>query len=1171
MPGHSAGFSGSGQGGLRSTIRLQEEFVDAKIITTRGSGQTNVKINHFKGNDPSKWNRGIPTYEYANLGEIYDGIDFKLRATGNNCEKLFFVHPDADPARIKMRLEGADRLDVNSIGQLDVTTADGLVTFTKPIAYQLIDGQKHSVDVAYELSDSQYGFTIGKYDNSRLLVIDPLLASTYLGGSGMDGADGIPNIDIALNSEGDVFVAGITQSADFPTSPESYQTEVIGESDIFLAKFDQDLKTLKAATVIGGDSIEHHPRICLDAAGNIYLVGTTNSANYPTTLGSFDGDLSGEWDVFVSKLNGNLSILMASTYLGGEGMEGRHTDLMLDPSGDCFVAGHTDHSSFPTTAGAFNENYTGGSSDLFVSRLDTSLSVLVASTLIGGSLQDEGTVNIALTDEGNIVLFGSTGSDDYPITPAAYDTSFNGPYSQGQYDLDLCVSILDNSLVYLLASTFLGGNNFERAYRLAVAGNGDVYVTGHTASPDYPVTPGAFDDAHNGFDETFVTRLDGSLTSLLSSTYFTPGDAGGGFFSSMAFDTNGDLWLVGGSGEADFPVTGNAYDTTYNGGDLDAIIVKLGYECDTLLYATFLGGSGRDLDAAITAIDGDVFVAGYTASSNFPSEGNSYDQSYNGYQDAYVARFTLNMFTAITGGQAVNDIGICMGVCLVDYDNDNYPDLFVPVHDGNNRLYRNKGDGSFSEPSGNIIANDDSSNAGCWADFDNDGDLDAYLANGLHESVVNYYYMNNGDGSFTKIIDDAVVFDQAASITAVCADYDNDGALDIFTPSWMFAGLSNDQLYRGVGDGTFIKITSSAIVSNEDPSGLSLWTDYDDDGDQDLIVSKVGAGASDMLFMNDGGEFTAITGLEILTVERGQGFDFGDFDNDADQDLFIPTWEGHNSALFENSGGGMYTRVTDQPITSDGHWSTASCSGDFDNDGDLDIFMVNDNNYEDRTDHFYINDGNGVFSSYVDSFFVNHTGNYSCKVTAGDYDRDGDLDLYVVNWYIGEPNLLYRNNNNGNNWLEVSLEGTVSNRSGIGAKVRVLANINGIPKWQMRELRIHMSSRSQSPLEFHFGLGDASIIDSVKVEWPSGMIDVQTAVSVNQFLVITETRCGDANSDEEVNVGDAVYLINYVFRGGPAPDPIDAGDANADGDINVGDAVYLINYIFKGGSPPACG
>lgn len=1156
-------------------VCLWEEALDGKVDDIIGINQVNISISDFHGLDKGRWLNNIPAYDIVDLGEVYDGIELKLKAYGNNVEKLFIVKPGARPEAIKVRLNGCREIRLDRKGRLEAVTEAGTVNFTCPEAYQIIDGIKKYVDAAYAINDKEYGFEVGRYDLKYPLIIDPLLASTYLGGNGQEGWDYIPTITMTLDQDRNVFVAGMTRSLDFPTTPGAIQGIVDGDYDIFIAQFDSELTTLLASTVLGGEATEERPTsIVADAEGNVFVVGATNSTDFPTTPSANDPNLSGSHDIFISKLDGSLTTLLASTYLGGDGSE-QDCSMALDPGGNVFVVGVTPGTGFPTTSGAYSEEYNGGSSDLYITKFAPDLSSILASTFVGGSRHDERSPGIAIDYEGNIFLLGSTGSDDYPTTAFAYDDSFNGPFTLSQYDLDLCVSKLSNDLTTLLASTFFGGAEFERAYQITVDDNGNVYLTGHTASLDFPIISGAFDENHNGFDETFVSKLDGNLSNLLGSTYFTPDGVGGGYFIGMETDDNGDLWLAGGSASIDFPVTGNGYDTTYNGGEQDAIIVKLGADCDTLLYSSFLGGSGRELDAAIAVVNPDeIFVTGYTNGGGFPVTPMAYDTNYHGNQDAYIAKLALKQFTRITDGPHINTNGLTLGVNWIDYDNDDYPDLFVPVRDGLNRLYRNNGDGSYSEVPGNIIIQDGNSNGGCWADFDNDGDLDAYVHNGLHENLVNYYYLNNGDGTFTKITDDIIATEAAASMVAVCADYDNDGVLDIFTTTWLFSGICPVQLYHGIGNGHFTKITEGPIVEYVDPTGGAYWTDYDDDGDQDLVVSTPDAGESDIIYKNAGGEFTVVTGFDYLNEPRGQDYNFGDFDNDGDQDLFIPTWEGNNSALYENLGGGNFSKITDQPITSDGHWSTAGCLGDFDNDGDLDIFLVNDNNSEARPDYFYINDGTGYFTSFVDSAYVDDPGSFSCKVAPGDYDRDGDLDLYLANWYTEEPDLLYRNNGNSNGWIIVKPEGTESNRSAIGSKVRVLANIGGSPVWQMRELRSHVSSRAQSPLELHFGLGDAAIIDSLIVEWPSGILQILTDVDVNQILGIVEEMplyiCGDANGDEGVNVGDVVYLVNLIFHNGPMPDPEEAGDVNCDGNVNVGDAVYLGNYIFQPDAPLPC-
>jgi hypothetical protein len=936
-----------------------------------------------------------------------------------------------------------------------------------------------------------------------------LLATTFLGGSDIEGAHRAPQIDVTSDAAGNVIVVGITRSADFPTTPGAIQDSINGEEDIFIAKFDSNMTTLLAATLLGGTQSEQCPSICTDNAGNVFVAGATQSTDFPTTPGAYDLELSGSSDVFISKLDASLSTLIASTYLGGDGTVERGIGLVVDEGGRVFVAGFTYHESYPTTAGAYDEDYNGGASDLYISRLDNNLSSLEASTFIGGSGPDEHLNVLGVDPGGNIVLLGSTGSDDYPTTASAYDTSFNDIITQGPLARDLCVTVLDSDLANLLASTYLGGDGFDRAYGLTVAGNGDVYVTGHTSSLDFPTTAGVFDDEYDGFSETFVSRFSNDLTQLLGSTYFTPNGAGDGYFINMSVGSECNLWLVGGSAEVDFPVTENAYDQTYNGGELDAVLVKLSDEFDSLLYATFLGGSGREIDAAVALqAGGRVYLAGYTSSSDFPALDNCYDTSYNGNQDAYIARFTTRMFTGIEDGPHVNTPGQAMAVSWIDFDNDNDLDLYIPVYDGPNQFFVNNGDRTYSPATGNALTSDGESISCSWADFDNDGDLDAYVGNGLHERLSNFYYVNIGNGSFSKNTSDIIANVPAATVDIVCADYDNDGALDIFTPSLMFELPSDDQLYRGNGDGTFERVATGPIASDTEGSGSPLWTDIDNDGDQDLLVSK---GDNDVLFVKDGGTFTAVTGLNFLLVSQGQGFVLGDYDNDGDQDIYIPTWNGNNSSLFENDGDGVFVDITGPPMATDGLWSTGGCTGDYDNDGDLDIFVVNDNSGSsaEYPDVFYLNDGNGQFTAFVDSSIIENPGSVSSKATSGDFDRDGDLDIYSVNWYPDEPNQLYANNGTSNNWIVVKPIGTVSNRCALGARVHVTALIRGEHVRQMREVNSYNGPRGQGPLECHFGLGDATVVDSIVVEWPSGYQDTILNVDVNQFLRITEGQSLD--------------------------------------------------------------
>jgi enediyne biosynthesis protein E4 len=323
-----------------------------------------------------------------------------------------------------------------------------------------------------------------------------------------------------------------------------------------------------------------------------------------------------------------------------------------------------------------------------------------------------------------------------------------------------------------------------------------------------------------------------------------------------------------------------------------------------------------------------------------------------------------------------------------------------------------------------------------------------------------------------------------------------------------------------------------------------------------------------LCFANNGdGTFTSVS--NAISTDSTRGFCWGDYDNDGDLDLCGGDEWAQGLILYRNDGG-VFTRLV---VGADDTTTTAFRKpswADFDNDGDLDLFVTRQGAaYAPARSTLYINAGNGTFYTQTLSVIATDSGP-SAGAAWADYDRDGDLDFFIVNTN-SSFSALYRNEiGNANNWISIACAGTKSNRSGIGAKIRVVANIGGTEVRQLREISGQSAFFGQDEMRAHFGLEDAATIDSIIVEWPSGMIDILTNVAPNQFMTITESLCGDANGDGNINVGDAVYVISYIFRGGPAPQPPVAGDANCDGKVNVGDAVYVISYIFKGGPAPCC-
>jgi len=620
---------------------IKESLVGASISNVKGEEEAVTKVSYFKGKDPSKWRRGISTYNLVSVGEVYKKIELKLKAYGKNVEKLFYVKAGANPESIKIKVEGAKSLKINEAGELEVETGLGVIKFTKPSAYQEINGKRVEVAAAYTLlSNPQYvyGFKVGSYDKKETLIIDPLLASTFIGGSSGDYG-----LSIALDGGGNVYIIGETYSSDYPTTPGAYN-ESHNRRDVFVSKLNSSLSSLLASTFIGGSNDDRGQSIALDGGGNVYITGYTHSSNYPTTSGAYDESHNGSYDVFVSKLNSSLSSLLASTFIGGGDFDYGQS-IALDGGGNVYITGHTSSSDYPTTPGAYDESFNGACDvfieifkcayDVFVSRLDSSLSSLLASTFIGGSGGDYG-YSIALDGDGNVYITGETESSDYPTTPGAYKENYNGGAC------DVFVSRLDSSLSSLLASTFIGGSGGDYGRSIALDGGGNVYITGWTSFSDYPTTSGAYDESFNGAYDVFVSKLNSSLSTLLASTFIGGGSLDYG--NSIALDGDRNVYIIGWTWSSNYPTTSGAYDESYNGGDYDVFVSKLDSSLSSLLASTFIGGGSLDYGNSI-ALDGDrnVYITGYTYSSNYPTTSGAYDESLNGDYDVFVSRLDSNL------------------------------------------------------------------------------------------------------------------------------------------------------------------------------------------------------------------------------------------------------------------------------------------------------------------------------------------------------------------------------------------------------------------------------------------------------------------------------------------------------------------------------------------------
>ncbi len=467
-------------------------------------------------------------------------------------------------------------------------------------------------------------------------IIGNFLA-TYFGGSANESCWGI-----ALDEAGNVYVSGLTLSPDFPVAPNSAFTSAKGKGDAYILKFDKDLKTLLASARIGGSEDDCAYTILCDRRGSIYVAGYTNSPDFPATTSAYCKKYNGgEGDAFILKMDSNLKTLEASTYFGGSGDENdwRSSAIILDKQGNLVIAGSTGSSDFPTTAGAYCEKYNGGGKDVFLSKFDSGLSRLIASTLLGGNENDEVSRGLGLDPKTNaIFIAGYTFSKNFPTSGKSWSKNVSG-------NLDGFVARFSGDLSRLEASTILDKGWI---YSLLVHASGDIYIGGHTGE-GFPTTTGAFCEGTDlNLDMGFISRISSDLSTLKSST-FLPGtgtpDMGGELISlNLIQSRDGNIISAGWASQGDITITPGAFDETPNGGN-DTYIVKMTPDLSTVLAATVVGGSKNERwNRLIDDGKGFLYLGSYTLSTDFPAtRGSAFEKFNGGGNDGFVIRIADNL------------------------------------------------------------------------------------------------------------------------------------------------------------------------------------------------------------------------------------------------------------------------------------------------------------------------------------------------------------------------------------------------------------------------------------------------------------------------------------------------------------------------------------------------
>ena len=601
------------------TRALRMELLGANAgAVVQGLGEMPGKINYLIGNDRNKWRTGVATFARVQVKQVYPGIDMVYYGNEHRLEYDFSVAPHADPRAIAIHFTGAKKIEISPAGELVVTLADEEIRQPRPEIYQIVQGGRKPVTGGYQLRDAQtVQFQLGDYDRDLPLIIDPLLSySTYFGGNAGDIALAI-KVD-KYSPQGCVFIAGETLSTQF---------------------------------------------------------------TFPIPAGAFQRTFAGgsiNGDAFVAKLGNTATNLVYFTYLGGSGNDGA-LDLALDTNGNAYVTGFTDSSNFPVLnalyphiAGTPDPTLHVFRTDAFVTELNTNGSGLVYSTYLGGDAADVAG-GIAVDPSGNAYITGYTFSTNFPTHNPLPS---HGSTLAGSNDVFVAkIGPGGSPLVY---STYLGGTNADEGEGIAVDAAGFAYVTGFTASTNFPMINALQTNINHSTNavhdfrgksvpyDAFVAKLATNGSSLVYSTYLGGTNVDAGF--RITCDLSGNAYVVGQAGSSDFTNTLN-FPHAANNTNVDAFLTKISSNGLAFMYSALFGGSNNDVAWGV-AVDpaGNASVVGITASvsQNFPAISNVTNlRSFNsGALDAFVAGFNANGAMIYSGffGGATNDYGYAIDV-----------------------------------------------------------------------------------------------------------------------------------------------------------------------------------------------------------------------------------------------------------------------------------------------------------------------------------------------------------------------------------------------------------------------------------------------------------------------------------------------------------------------------
>jgi gliding motility-associated-like protein len=621
----------------------------AELNSFKTKTELSEYFNYFLGNDRSKWTNHVKACRFLEFNEVYEGIDLHIYSNSLNLKYDFIVSPKAHTALIKLNYRHTNGLEIKN-KELIVHTSAGDILEKEPFAYQDINGERKIVKCEYRLGKDntvEFNFPDG-YDENHTLIIDPtVMACSYSGSSVFSYANAC-----TYDEKGNGVVVGTTDIG-YPTTIGAFQVNFAGKGDIFVSKYNGTGTTKFFSTYIGSTGSEEPLDINV-TANEIIIVGRTDSTDYPHTINAFDTVKSGTNDIIITKIDTTGSILIASTFVGGSldeiclqfgslGYPSMGIEMYVDTQKNVYVVSNTRSPDFPITTGAY-KTIKSGSTDAVVFKMNSSLSVMLWSTYLGGSNIEDG-LSIKPDGKGGVYVHGTTASYDLPVTAGAYQSVKTGSFP------DMYVSHLNSTGSALIASTFVGTATEDIGYLMDVDPDFNVFLCGQIGSSSFLVpSPGTYSMANT---VNTIYKLDSSLSTLGFKTKFgtLASVVPRLYYTAFKVDSCQNIY-IGGMAYPGYPTTPNQFQP-FGGGATDMYMVVFNSNCSSLRFGSYYGGNAPppfgygsvgEQAWGISHFDsrGKLYMA-VSASENLPTTPGAYAPAYSNtttatrvYNDAFL-------------------------------------------------------------------------------------------------------------------------------------------------------------------------------------------------------------------------------------------------------------------------------------------------------------------------------------------------------------------------------------------------------------------------------------------------------------------------------------------------------------------------------------------------------